>query len=88
MRVPDHLVLLFGPNRSPVFGYGDMLTCAERGRVTLAGLSAGRSPRHVGRGGRARAMDLGGAAVGSVGGKLSSWGGSLTGESLSAWGTF
>ena len=35
MNVPERFELLFGPNRTPVFRNGAVVTCAERGRVTL-----------------------------------------------------
>jgi hypothetical protein len=37
--------LLFGPYRTPVFKYGDVVICDMRGQVEIVGLSGGRIPR-------------------------------------------
>jgi hypothetical protein len=53
--------LLFGPYRTPVFKYGDVVICDVRGQVEIVGLSLlldelkwhdGRLCVHVARGGR------------------------------------
>jgi hypothetical protein len=49
MPVPDRHRLLFGPYRTPVFKYGDVVICDVRGQVEIVGLSAGRIPWPVGK---------------------------------------
>ena len=44
----DRHRLLFGPYRTPVFKYGDVVICESRGQVEIVGLSGGRIPWPVG----------------------------------------
>ena len=43
---------LFGPYRTPVFRFGDVVICEVRGQVELVGLTAGPVPWPVGKRGR------------------------------------
>jgi hypothetical protein len=50
--------LLFGPCRTPVFKYGDVVICDVRGQVEIVGLTGGRIPWPVGKRGSAKALVL------------------------------
>jgi hypothetical protein len=47
----DRHRLLFGPYRTPVFKYGDVVICDVRGQVEIVGLSFAHA-RRPGRGGK------------------------------------
>ena len=66
MTFPDRLQLLFGPYRTPVFKYGDLVICERAGQVELCGLSSGRIPWSLGRRGSSKAIVLCGALVRAV----------------------
>jgi hypothetical protein len=57
----DHCRLLFGPYKTPVFKYGDIVICERRGQVEIVGLSGGRIPWPVGKRRGAKAIVLCGA---------------------------
>jgi hypothetical protein len=62
----DRHRLLFGPYRTPVFKYGDVVICESRGQVEIVGLSGGRIPWPVGKRGPAKALVLCGALAKAV----------------------
>jgi hypothetical protein len=68
MPVPDAARhgLLFGPYRTPVFKYGDVVICDARGQVEIVGLSGGRISWSIGTRGRAKALVLCGALAKAV----------------------
>jgi hypothetical protein len=51
----DRHRLLFGPYRTPIFNYGDVVICDVRGQVEIVGLSGGRIPWLVRKRGAAKA---------------------------------
>jgi hypothetical protein len=62
----DRHRLLFGPYRTPVFKYGDVVICDMRGQVEVVGLFGGRIPWLVGKRGSAKALVLCGALAKAV----------------------
>ena len=58
--------LLFGPYRTPVFRYGDVVLCEMRGQVDLCGLSESRIPWPLGKRGRSKGIALFGALARAV----------------------
>jgi hypothetical protein len=56
MRDSERFKLLFGPYRTPRFGYGKVAFCEVRGQVTICGLSDAPIPWPVGKRGRAKAL--------------------------------
>jgi hypothetical protein len=63
MHTPENCRLLFGPYRTPVFKYGDVVICDVRGEVEIVG---GRIPWPVGKRGSAKALVLCGALARAV----------------------
>jgi hypothetical protein len=57
----DRHRLLFGPYRTPVFKYGDVVICDMRGQFEFVGLSCSRITWPVGKRGAAKALVLCGA---------------------------
>ncbi len=49
MTTPDLLRHLFGPYKTLVFKYGDVVICERVGQVEMVGLSSGRIPWLLGR---------------------------------------
>jgi hypothetical protein len=62
----DRYRLHFGPYRTPIFKYGDVVICDVRGQVEIVGLSGGRIPWLLGKRGSARALVLCGALAKAV----------------------
>jgi hypothetical protein len=61
MNDADRFRLHFGPYKTPIFKYGDVVICDVRGEVELVGLTGGLIPWPIGKRGRHKAIAVFGA---------------------------
>lgn len=64
--IPDRLKLLFGPYATPLFHYGDVVSCEIRGEVEIVGLTGALIPWPIGKRDRFKSIILYGPLIDAV----------------------